>query len=534
LSHLLRRSPSSWLCSLAVPWAIACLGAAGLAFAQDAAKLQDLERKLRDPQEKTRRECVQELARIATPEAWRLVLGALDDGSAMVADEAQLQLGKVAQPAVVAELFGKTPRSALASKDEWVRQRAAEVLGRLEPMVPAKDLAQALGDKEAPVRRAVCWSAERLGDRDRLEGSLDPLREALAKLAAKDRDEGARSAAVCAMAALPRDSAGTRGLTREETEVFFADKSPLVRSAALLATQAPGSASRPRLEAAELLALAQCGLLDSASGVRAQAVECLARHPSRESLRALVDALERESELRLRWSLVEHLRRLSGLRHRLDARPWQAWVDALPADWTPPAASSTTPASPAGEAPAPGDESTATLRGLPILSQRVAFLIDLSGSMAQRDASGKTRKERVDVELERALTALTPEVEFNLIPYTNAPIPWQPKLVPATPANVKQALEFFVARKDSGKGNFWDALELALADPGVDTVFVLTDGAPTGGHRWNLELMKSLFAERNRFRRVTLRAVLAGSSKTLERHWGEMCRASGGELLAVD
>jgi len=95
-------------------------------------------------------------------------------------------------------------------------------------------------------------------------------------------------------------------------------------------------------------------------------------------------------------------------------------------------------------------------------------------------------------------------------------------------------LEFFTGRKDTGTGNFWDALQLALGDPKLDSVVVLTDGAPTGGHRWNLSLMTRLFEEENRLRRVVLDALLVGANERLRKDWTAMCATSGGRVIEVE
>ena len=140
----------------------------------------------------------------------------------------------------------------------------------------------------------------------------------------------------------------------------------------------------------------------------------------------------------------------------------------------------------------------------------------------------------IDDELKKALEALPATTEFNVIPYTAAPIPWQPALVPADKKNVAKALEFFTSRKDTGTGNFWDAYLVALDDPKVDTIVMLSDGAPSGGHRWNLTLMRELMAEHNRFRRVALDAVLADAKGKIVDEWRGMCADSGGHLVEVD
>ncbi len=151
---------------------------------------------------------------------------------------------------------------------------------------------------------------------------------------------------------------------------------------------------------------------------------------------------------------------------------------------------------------------------------------------AEKD--GKTRKAAAERELDKALRALAPSVAFNVIPYTAAPIPWQERLAPASAKNVAAALAFFEKRADRGPGNFWDAMELALADPDVDSLVMLGDGAPTGGTRWNVELMRRLFAEENRFRLVSLSAVLVECPKGLTRTWTAWCEETGGRVLSTE
>jgi hypothetical protein len=158
----------------------------------------------------------------------------------------------------------------------------------------------------------------------------------------------------------------------------------------------------------------------------------------------------------------------------------------------------------------------------------------MSGSMWDESGDGRTRKQAVDVEVRRLLESLSPETWFNVIPYSGVPEPWEDELVRASPRNVKKAIETFEGNKLRGKGNFWDAFWRALEDPRVDTVMVLTDGAPTGGDRWNLSLMKTLLPQRNRYRKVVLDAILFDSSGFLESQWREMCTATGGRCITID
>ncbi len=481
-----------------------------LLFASVAAGqgLDELQKKLADSDEHARRAAVEGLSRQNGVAALELVLKSLRDPSAMVADEAQLALGNVDEEAEFELLFSK---DALFSKDDLVRMRCAEAIGRVDAKLASARLEKSLSDKHPGVRRAMVYSIECLARRLAIvESPALLLRKELIGLVNRDSSGGVRAAAVMALAALPP------GLSNAELATFAVDKSYEVRSAALLAAA--------ELEPKARSEFARQGLKDAHSSVRLQAVAALSKAANRDAALQLADGLESEKSARVAWSMVAGLRRMSGLKAGRDARYWQQWARALPLDWKPTGADNK---------PVDSEGKTATLVGLPILSERVTFLVDLSGSMWE-EVDGKTRKQGAGRELEIALQGLAPATEFNLIPFTLTPIPWQDQLQSATAKNVSAALAFFGKRMDRGKGNFWDALQLALVDPNVDTVVMLGDGAPTGGIRWNVELMRKLFEEQNRFRLVELDAVLVDCSKGMARTWTSWCESTGGRTRETD
>jgi HEAT repeat protein len=460
----------------------------------------ELESMVVDAEGRARRDAVIGYAKLDTLETWEKVVAALRDPKPEVADEAQLQLAALEGPKELALLYGK---DALGSKDDFVRLRCAEVLGRLAGPPDAVALGKALADKDAGVRRTAAWSLERQKTAGNWAGAAPAE---LAELAKKDKSPEVRAAALAALATCG-------GLDAAALAGFATDASAEVRAACVVASRALG--------AEVAFVRASAAAKDASLGVRLCAAESFAAGRDARGAIALVDQLEAEKELRGRWRLVELLRELSGLAHRLDPRPWRAWAAAL-ADG---------PLPEVRKADAGEEERSATFAGLPIRSERVTFLIDLSGSIWQKRADGRTRKQVLDEELGRALRSLPPSTRFNLIPYTATPVPWQKGLVAADEKNVAKALEWFTGRKDTGVGDFWGALEVALADPDADTLVVLTDGAPSGGRRWNLGLMKRLFAERNRFRRIEVDAVLADASGRLQRDWDELCGSSGGRTV---
>ena len=74
----------------------------------------------------------------------------------------------------------------------------------------------------------------------------------------------------------------------------------------------------------------------------------------------------------------------------------------------------------------------------------------------------------------------------------------------------------------------------ALADPRVDSLVVVTDGAPTGGAHWNLDLMFELLVWETRWRPVAVDAVLVDASARLREHWAGLAERTGGTCTSVE
>lgn len=464
-------------------------------------------KRLADADEKVRRGAVGDLGRQGGVDAFTRVLRALSDPSAMVADEAQLALRAIDEEEELELLLSK---DGLGSKDALVRLRCAEALGRVSAPVSAARLVKPIADKDASVRRTLVAAIER---RTRSGGFREPdpaeWDKVLRGLMTRDSDGGVRAAAAMAV------DARKPGLDAAALAGLAADEHFEARSAALLA-------GADRDAAAQLAAIA-IAITDAHPSVRLQAVHACAKLGDKAAVQALARALADEASARNAWTIVAHLRRLSGLKFGRDVRPWNDWASSLADDWRP-------------GAPSKVDDDgarSASIVGLNVAADRFTLLVDLSGSMWE-ERDGQTRKAGADRELERALTALAPAVEFNVIPFTLTPIPWQAKLMPATPKNVAAALAFFQKRADRGKGNYWDAMQLALEDPRCESLVVLGDGAPSGGTRWNLGLMRELFEEQNRFRLVGLDAVLVDCPKGLSRIWTEWCEGTGGRAHAAE
>ena len=472
--------------------------------------LADLKQDLRDRWPDKRQRAVRKLARLGSPRAWGYVIEALRDPDGRVADQAELALAGLDDPKLLKCLLG---RDGLASRDDWVRIRVAEAWGRIEASFDGLRLAKALKPKDEESAVMLLWSLERRALAGRLGAEpnrvLRALRPALRR-SAPARVRAAALATATALAAISGESAD------DVLQQARFDEDAGVRCVALaLQIEVGGEGLSAALSAA-------AG--DPALCVRSLALDGLEDRADREALRLLAQRLSVEPRSALRWRSVGCLQRLTGFRHRLDPRPWQRLIDGLPPDWRP---------EPGKEA-APAGNRTVAFAGLPLLSDRLVFLVDFSGSLWRELEDGRSRKQVVDAALRQTLEALPEGTRFNVIPYTREPHPWREQLVDATRVNVKRAVRDFVDCRERGTGNFYDAALLALSDPEVDTIVTLTDGVPTGGRRYDLDLMVALLLRENRARQVAFDSILVDAPTGVAQRWETLARESGGRSIRLD
>jgi hypothetical protein len=146
--------------------------------------------------------------------------------------------------------------------------------------------------------------------------------------------------------------------------------------------------------------------------------------------------------------------------------------------------------------------------GIATRSNRIVFVLDRSGSMAEPvphpkgpvtgakaadRVPGNTKLEVAQNQLARTIRSLRPDVKFAVVFYSHDVHVWQdpPTLLPATATNKKRAIEWVKRLKPVGSTMIFDALRMAhryaavgdgsgATDPkGADTIFLLSDGAPS-------------------------------------------------------
>jgi uncharacterized protein YegL len=201
-------------------------------------------------------------------------------------------------------------------------------------------------------------------------------------------------------------------------------------------------------------------------------LSAVGRIPAKESLPVLIGRLKSENG-RLRLDLNYALASITGAQHGKTADEWQTWWQAnaptFRVDRARTAQFREQHAVQDMQVPALG-----SFYNLDIVSSRVVFVVDTSMSMrGDKISSLKTH-------LGSTLSMLHSAVQFNVVDFGGLIGLMKPHGLVA-PHEIRIALERVEQLTLSGGTRAYDAMELATALPGMDTMILLTDGAPVAG-----------------------------------------------------
>lgn len=298
---------------------------------------------------------------------------------------------------------------------------------------------------------------------------------------------------------------------RSKLEALAVDKRVEVRNGALLALGKSGDKKYvPLLVAA----------LDHADwSTRYAALDGLEACKAPEAVAALVARLEKESGLML-IRFTDALFRLSGKPFRSSVPAWKNWWDKEGKGFQPISAADLVKLQAEEEIRRLKQiTKTPSFFGVRILSHRVIFIIDVSGSMSETlrsEYAGKTGEPRMEVakkELISCIEALEPESLFNIVVFSSDVNHWlDGGIAQFSQSNKDEAKKYVAALGAGGATNLYDALKQAFTDPDVDTIFVLSDGEPTAGEVVDPTLIRDRVKTWNTNRRIVLHTIAVGGS----------------------
>lgn len=398
----------------------------------------------------------------------------------------------------------------------WLVDLLAERQG--EPIAGA--LVAVLADPDVPLVLAALDALERRATDLPVAASVSPLVRA--------RDPALRRAAIAALGRLRLADLSW------PQELLGLAKS---RDAA---TRMGAAAALAHLRTPEALDALHAMLADPDGAVRFEALFQIGGLRRKESIPHLLARFAAEQG-RHRADVHGVLRLLTGLELGSSPARWSDWWTKEGARFELPTLAEANAAEERRRArPAEGTLATA-YHGLSVVSQRVAFVLDVSGSMrlpaishADRPNPDGTPPARMDVAREQLMEALRryPDGElFNLIFFESRVSAFEPRLVRMTPAARQRALRFVREQVPLGATALHPALELAFADPLLDTLYILSDGAPTDGAVTDIVEIRAEVARWNGARRVRIHGIAMGEDSTLLR-W--LCADTGGTYLRIE
>jgi len=411
---------------------------------------------------RTRRSCVEEIGDLRYPPSVAFldqVLGKERDSGILAA--AMVALGKVGNLQAVQAAFGR----AMNARDEFLLDALPWGMRYCRDEKAAAWVAdKVLRSGDAKVRLAAIQSLGVMECKAGTEGLLKRLKEQDATPVYEAAKALGRIGDERAVPALRELAANPDGRLREA------------------AAFALGSAKDDE----SLLVL--CRLLaDEAWQVRESAVLSLRRLGRKEAAEPLIEGLRgctRRVAVEIRDTLAEWTQKDFGF----DADLWRSW-------WI-------SKGRQEAGAPAKPELTAATYHGIRIDSDRALFVIDTSGSMNWGDRITKAKEE-----LSTALHALDAKTRFNLMTFANSASAFRKEMVPASPEILSQADEWLIRQGPAGGTNTYDVLLKAVAEPGVDSVYFLSDGIPTDGTLIEQEKILAEINKANRFLKIRIHTV---------------------------
>ena len=199
------------------------------------------------------------------------------------------------------------------------------------------------------------------------------------------------------------------------------------------------------------------------------------------------------------------------------------------------------------------DDST-SFYGIRTDSKHIIFVADISGSMRRTDKDPKDKPAKIDVcrdELKRAIRGLSARDEddrgaatFNIVLFSTDVLVYKSgKMVTATKSNKERAYAWIDKHVQADmQTNIYDAIEQAFniisgssskknRSKGADTVFLMTDGAPSRGKFVRPAVILREVNRMNKTRGITIHTIGVGENHNkgfLER----LASENGGQYLA--
>jgi hypothetical protein len=279
--------------------------------------------------------------------------------------------------------------------------------------------------------------------------------------------------------------------------------------------------------------------------LKAAALDVLGTYPHPKSINLLLDFLRKEHEGKIPALVARTLYQITDKDLGESPKIWESWWKVNQAKWEPPLWGYDIRES------ASKGKTLASYYGIDIVSDRIAFLLDGSGSMKEEvtvsrkaGTSGAGPSQQTFTFLERAkqelfrttkeLAKSTPKARAQIIFFQEELLIFSPKGIRPLKASLKEIENFLEKIQAEKPGNMLGAIQTAMADPEVDTLFLLSDGAPSAGLHTIKEPFLKWIEEENRFRNIQFFGIIIGASVRGKSIMLELTNAHNGKAIEDD
>jgi hypothetical protein len=275
---------------------------------------------------------------------------------------------------------------------------------------------------------------------------------------------------------------------------------------------------------------------ENASMIRAGILALRAIHDRRVIL-PLIRFLERTDIKAEREVAHKALVSLTGEAHGPYAQEWLKW-------WDDHGQSFEMPKEPKPTGLVKQPDKGGTFYGIHTFSDRILYIVDMSGSMdriQKGKGGGKSKWDICVQELVGAVSSLDNGYAFNVIFFNHEVLPWQNQKVVASEKTKKMLEKWVEGQQPLGGTNIFDALERGFTvaafgvtgkePPPIDTIFFLADGKPTAGRIQDPQKILEIIREWNKTAQLTIHAIGIGADHDVE-FMKELARIGDGRYVA--
>ena len=260
-------------------------------------------------------------------------------------------------------------------------------------------------------------------------------------------------------------------------------------------------------------------LADDDRTVRLEALHALEVVRSKESIPYLIDILAGETG-RIRGDARTALKGLTGKDLGLSATQWARFWEREQETFQVPTKSEIRKAERLAARKKKGG-SRANFYGLDIVSDRVTFIVDTSGSMQQDAYGGGTRMDVARKQLHKAIDGLQDNARFNVISFDSVARHFGKRSVAASKGSKGKAHGYVDDLRPDGGTNVYAALRAAFEDDKIDTIYLVSDGEPTLGKVTDIQALQAEVKRWNSVRNIVIHCIAIGQPHQLLRDLAE-------------